>query len=213
MRVVVFSDVHGNLPALELMLRHAGTADGYVCLGDVVNYGPWSNECLDLIDTLPGLVFVEGNHETYFRHGDYPGSSRLVRSFFDTCFPEFDRADAIADLPVSHPLPPFTCQHTLDGEYVYADSAVVLDRNYLIGHTHRQFTIVDPPYVLHNAGSVGQNREYLDVVNYLVVDVETSAVEPRAMTYDPAVVIQEMRRRRYPQICVDYYSRKPRYRQ
>ena len=43
MRYLVFSDVHGNLPALEKVLNKENKVQGYINLGDVVNYGPWGN--------------------------------------------------------------------------------------------------------------------------------------------------------------------------
>ena len=63
MKIVVFGDVHGNLPALELMVDVAGNVDQYVCLGDVVNYGPWSNECVQFISELENCIKIRGNHE------------------------------------------------------------------------------------------------------------------------------------------------------
>ena len=67
MRLAIFSDVHGNLPALELFVADTErVVDGYVCLGDVVNYGPWSDECVELVCSLPNIIYLEGNHERMF---------------------------------------------------------------------------------------------------------------------------------------------------
>ena len=67
MRYAVFSDVHANLPALERFVDQTrAEVDAYICLGDVVNYGPWNDECLDLVISLPGIVYIEGNHERLF---------------------------------------------------------------------------------------------------------------------------------------------------
>ena len=61
-RVAVFSDVHGNLPALEVFVKSTrGQVDMYVCLGDVVDYGPWNDECLEMTMGLPNIVLLEGN--------------------------------------------------------------------------------------------------------------------------------------------------------
>ncbi|WP_256205137.1 metallophosphoesterase family protein [Aeropyrum camini] len=40
MRVLIVSDVHGNLPALEAVLEAAGRFDEVLVLGDLVDYGP-----------------------------------------------------------------------------------------------------------------------------------------------------------------------------
>ena len=64
MRHAVFSDVHGNLEALEVVLADAGQRrpERYLCLGDVVGYGPNPNECAARIRALGGAV-VAGNHD------------------------------------------------------------------------------------------------------------------------------------------------------
>lgn len=210
MRLVVFSDVHGNLPALELMLADAGSADGYVCLGDVVGYGPWSNECVDVVTGLPSLVYVEGNHETYFVRGRYDGRHPVARAFFDVCQPSFGRQDRISGLPAVHRLGGFEFRHTIGNRYIFPDTPIELDRNYVVGHSHRQFTIDQPPFQLHNPGSVGQNREYIDVVEYLTLDTGTMTFGRHSLTYAVDVVIDEMRARGYPARCLDYYVGKPR---
>ncbi len=64
MRYAVFSDVHGNLEALETVLADAGRqrADVYLCLGDTVGYGPDPNECASRVESLGGPALV-GNHD------------------------------------------------------------------------------------------------------------------------------------------------------
>ncbi len=63
MRILVFSDIHSNLTALEAVLAAAGNVDAYWCLGDLVGYGPDPNECIALVRELPNLVCVRGNHD------------------------------------------------------------------------------------------------------------------------------------------------------
>jgi len=63
MTILVCSDVHANLTALEAVLQDAGTVDEVWCLGDVVGYGPDPNECIELLMQQPGLVCLLGNHD------------------------------------------------------------------------------------------------------------------------------------------------------
>jgi len=63
MKVLVISDVHANLTALESVLNDAGKVDAVWCLGDVIGYGPDPNECVEKIRTLPNLVCIIGNHD------------------------------------------------------------------------------------------------------------------------------------------------------
>jgi predicted phosphodiesterase len=63
MRILVFSDIHSNLTALEAVLSIVGKIDAYWCLGDLVGYGPDPNECIERVRELPNLICVRGNHD------------------------------------------------------------------------------------------------------------------------------------------------------
>jgi len=64
MRVLIISDIHGNLIALETVLADASSDyDTVWCLGDLVGYGPDPNECVDRIRALPNLTCLVGNHD------------------------------------------------------------------------------------------------------------------------------------------------------
>jgi len=63
MRVLVISDIHANLTALEAVLDAALPYDTVWCLGDLVGYGPDPNECIELIHSLPNLLCLIGNHD------------------------------------------------------------------------------------------------------------------------------------------------------
>lgn len=210
MRYLIFSDVHGNLPALEKAIEAAGPVDGYISLGDNVNYGPWSNECVDLITSLSNAVYIEGNHEEYFLAGSYPGKNIVARTFFEFCYPSFDRQEKIRDLPKSYEMSGFTFAHTIFNQYIYPDSQITLDNNYVVGHSHHQFIIEQPPFILYNPGSVGQNRKHINIINYLIFDTETKQFIPSTIKYDEGLILNEMRARHYPQLCIDYYNNKER---
>jgi len=62
-KILVISDVHANLTALEAVLADAGKVDEVWCLGDIVGYGPNPNECVERIQTLPKLTCIMGNHD------------------------------------------------------------------------------------------------------------------------------------------------------
>lgn len=63
MRILIISDIHANLTALETVLAHAGHVEHIWCLGDLVGYGPDPNECVEKIRTLPNLTCLIGNHD------------------------------------------------------------------------------------------------------------------------------------------------------
>ncbi|MBV8049787.1 MAG: metallophosphoesterase family protein [Acidobacteriaceae bacterium] len=62
MRILVLSDIHSNLEALEACLAAAPAHDIVVNLGDTVGYCASPNEVIDLSRRL-GKVFVRGNHD------------------------------------------------------------------------------------------------------------------------------------------------------
>jgi predicted phosphodiesterase len=61
----VFSDVHSNADALRAVLAvlKGKGAEGYICCGDIVGYGPDADEVIDAISALPRLSCVRGNHD------------------------------------------------------------------------------------------------------------------------------------------------------
>lgn len=63
MRVLVISDIHANLTALDTVLKDSGSVDAVWCLGDLVGYGPDPNECVEKIRNLPNLICIIGNHD------------------------------------------------------------------------------------------------------------------------------------------------------
>jgi predicted phosphodiesterase len=213
MRYLVFGDVHGNLPALEKMLAHEnGNFDHLISHGDVVNYGPWSNECVALLKT-ENCICLQGNHEEYFINGTYPGRNLVAKSFFDFCFPKFESKNTIAGYSLFYDVPEYRVIHSIKGEYFFPDtdfSSFTFDRNYIFGHSHYQFHKKVNNYNLYNTGSVGQNRKYINQICYLVLDTENKTILLKTLEYNVDILIDQMRMDKYPQICLDYYSQKKR---
>ena len=63
MHILIISDIHANLTALDAVLADAGSVDAVWCLGDLVGYGPDPNECVERIRELPDLQCILGNHD------------------------------------------------------------------------------------------------------------------------------------------------------
>jgi diadenosine tetraphosphatase ApaH/serine/threonine PP2A family protein phosphatase len=68
-KVLVISDVHANITALEAVLADAGKIEEAWCLGDIAGYGSDPNECIERIRALPNLTCMMGNHD-YAAIGD-----------------------------------------------------------------------------------------------------------------------------------------------
>ena len=64
-RVGIFSDIHGNLQALEAafrVLEDEERVDRYYCCGDIVGYGGNPNECVELV-RAKNCPVTAGNHD------------------------------------------------------------------------------------------------------------------------------------------------------
>jgi diadenosine tetraphosphatase ApaH/serine/threonine PP2A family protein phosphatase len=61
-RILVLSDIHANLEALEACLEAAPPHDQVFNLGDIVGYGANPNEVVERARGL-GQIFVRGNHD------------------------------------------------------------------------------------------------------------------------------------------------------
>jgi S-adenosyl-L-methionine hydrolase (adenosine-forming) len=65
MKIALISDVHGNMPALEAVLRHAraqGAAQTILNLGDLTGYGPYPEEVVRW-SQAPHIISVLGDYD------------------------------------------------------------------------------------------------------------------------------------------------------
>lgn len=208
MRVLVISDVHGNLPALEFVLNKEKESDLVISLGDVVNYGPWSNECVQLIETIKNKILIMGNHEEAFLKGSYEGKHPVAQAFFDFCYPSFTNQNQISAYIEKYEYKSFTFTHTLNNTYIYSDTELALSQNTFIGHSHRPFKKNIGNFQLINVGSVGQNRINADELNYAVWTTESNLIELKAFEFSADKLLNEMQSRKYPEICMSYIQSK-----
>src|SRR5215472_1559195 len=75
MRVAIFSDIHGNVIALDAVLKDIesqGGVDQFWVLGDLAALGPSPAQTLERLASLPNARIVRGNTDRYV----YTGSDR-----------------------------------------------------------------------------------------------------------------------------------------
>ena len=65
MRYGLISDIHGNLEALDAVLKdlERERIDEYICVGDIVGYGANPRECIEAVKLLDPKILIAGNHE------------------------------------------------------------------------------------------------------------------------------------------------------
>ncbi|MFY1045478.1 metallophosphoesterase family protein [Chryseobacterium sp. GP-SGM7] len=214
MKILVFGDVHGNIISLEELFKiEKNNFDQFVCHGDIVNYGPWTNECLEFLSQQQNGIFLKGNHEEYYLDKFYPGINEVAKSFFKYCYPKFDPkfVEFINEFKDKRYVGDFNIKHSIDGLYIFKDTDIEtldFENNTIVGHSHQQFHRVKNGKNLYNTGSLGQNRSFLDVANYLMVDTQTNTVELKSFIFDVQRVISKMEELKYPSVCLNYYKSK-----
>lgn len=208
MKCLIISDVHGNLPALEKVLEHAGTFDHLINLGDVVNYGPWSNECVELIESIEGKTNILGNHEGYFIKQDCDCPNDLVKRFYEFSSQSFLHLKLIEQYQESGTFKGVSLSHTIGSGYVYSDTGLSIKGKFFIGHSHEQFLRNEKELLLLNPGSVGQNRKRIHIAEYAIWDTEDQSYDLRSVEYNFDLLINEFESRNYPKECIDYYLKK-----
>lgn len=75
MKILVLSDIHGNISALNAVLNDSlqYNYDSVICLGDLIDYGAHSNEIIEKLKTIkkPFICNLQGNHENAIINEDY----------------------------------------------------------------------------------------------------------------------------------------------
>ncbi len=76
MRYGIISDIHGNLEALQAVLKscYQQNVQGILCAGDIVGYGASPGECLETLKEAEAIC-VAGNH-------DWAVAARLDATYF-----------------------------------------------------------------------------------------------------------------------------------
>ena len=154
MRVLIVSDIHSNIEALEAVLRHAERNGGFEriwCLGDMVGYGPDPSACLHRLREFE-IVAVAGNHDFaaagVIDAADFNGAAFTAIRWTANQIDDED-SSYLAGLPQVSMQPPFTLVHgslrVPIAEYLTHPSQAVATLNLLttdyclVGHSHYPF--------------------------------------------------------------------------
>lgn len=181
-RIAVLADIHGNMPALEAVIRdlESQAVDEVLVGGDLVGRGPEGSRVVRRVREL-GWPAIGGNHEDYllsFRRGEIPDEWLRAREWSAARWmaAELDDDDAewIENLPFSIGRPGLrvvhgTPQTNREGigpwtaEEEIADHLAAIDENVLVcAHTHRPLVHSSEAGLVVNVGAVGLpfNRDH-----------------------------------------------------
>ena len=151
MRVIVFSDSHGNYDVLEkIMERHKGDGDVFIHLGD----GEREFELLTYVYNDKKLLFVSGNCDWGTDKPDYDIVKLGGKTIF---FTHGARFGVKGDLNIAK-------------LFARKNEADIL----LYGHTHIAETSYDDGLYIMNPGSCGKPREGLP--SYGIIDITEAGI-------------------------------------
>jgi predicted phosphodiesterase len=150
MRILIISDIHANLVALEAVLANAGAYDATWCLGDVVGYGPNPNECVARVRAQPNLICLLGNHDQAVRgeidlrvfNGDARAAILWTQQTLSAESMDFLRSLSPLQLwgnyTLAHASPRQPIwEYILDAEAAFDNFPVITTPYCLVGHTHQ----------------------------------------------------------------------------
>ncbi len=203
-------DIHGNLPALEVVLKDARErgADQWFIGGDVALFGPWPEDSVTRLKALEPATWIRGNGERWTADPD--SAPEPVRGATDAARTALGDAlvDELAALPQSavigartrgwHGSPVSDVRSFLPEPA--ADEAELLggvsERRLVFGHTHLPFQRMSPmsDIELVNPGSVGMPFDGDHRAAYALVH-DDGAIEHRRVAYDHAATAIALRER------------------
>lgn len=183
MKLAVLSDIHGNLPALQATLDHVDRwqPDSVVVNGDVINRGPRSRACWELIAARHEALnwkLVRGNHEEYVAKWPDSDSEATAIDFeiYQSSYWTFqqmraEQMDAVASLPEQVSLQTGdggvvrlthgSMRGNTDGIYVQTSDHELREqiapapRVFCTAHTHRPLIRTLNGTLVVNSGSAG----------------------------------------------------------
>jgi putative phosphoesterase len=189
-RIAVLSDIHGNLPALEAVIKDLEnqTPDEVWCGGDLAWGGPWGAECIAAVRehewaTVRGNtdVWITGDPQTV----ESPDEREQLQEVAEAHAIEKDDAQWLINLPLGHsgagsvllvhgtPESPFSAPEP-DAPaaefHVYEGHGALV----IYGHVHRAFIRrLGEGTVVANTGAVGLPKDGT-TASYLIIERQGS---------------------------------------
>lgn len=220
MKILVISDIHSNIWALEQILETEKDLDLICCAGDLTDYGTAPAAVIERMRGLSRAIIVQGNHDAHvgriYREGVYdqmpPAEFKWVHHNCQQISAE--QAGYLEQLPVCQVFEAdgysYLVRHQYDHAYGTIESVSqfeqfwqkqvpplyqqVAKRRMIFGHTHRQciHTLADDMTWL-NPGSVSYRRpdDQDKTAHYAVI--EDGEISLRRIGYNRLELLNEAR--------------------
>jgi putative phosphoesterase len=187
MTIVLFSDVHANLPAFQAMLADLDEhkPDAVYCMGDLIGYNVWPNEIIAEIRTR-GIATLAGNHDLKTKGYAYELVSAENSSYLNT-LPAFIKLEYQLNNDHLNIVLAHGSTRKID-EYVLANTeeAYVLEMMdeanadvLCVGHSHKPYHRIiqtDNGYKhIINIGSIGKPKDGNPMGCYVLLTLSEKA--------------------------------------
>lgn len=221
-RLAVLSDIHGNLPALEAVMKDIQTfkVDQVVVAGDVVNWGPFSAQVMDIV-TREGWAVIRGNNEFYLL--DYNTARQpahwaeyyllpwlyeqlkgrwhnIIASWPDEISLRFPDAPTMRIFHGTPSNPWVSISPLMPNEQVEALLQNVAETTIIAGHSHLAMSRHVDRWHIINPGSVGVPLDGTPfVASYALLDGDESGWTPtfRRVAFEGESLFHEYERQRF----------------
>jgi len=228
MRLMVISDIHANLPALQAVfkdLKHNfGLVDYVLCAGDLVGSGPYPNEVCEALRNLKNLISVKGELDQAVVDGNLKGldgmtaeTIKWTRKIITEDNVEFlDLLDDYRALKIGgfkiflvHGSP----SNFLNGKISKLESLESMEKYFqdtgadiiICGQTHIPFVKELYGKYIINAGSVGLPRDRNPRACYVFIDLDNMEINFRRVSYDLDSLVRKMRELNFPEALIDQF--------
>lgn len=237
MKIVVISDIHGNLEALNRVLEYINKLEcekRVVCLGDIVGYGPNPAECFEIVESLTDKICL-GNHEDAVLDTNYNyqmtkyalEAIRWTRGILGK-----EIREAISRLPVQieednvlyvHASPdnPMQWKYITNARNAYSSLIEMKHSLCFVGHSHipgiyaynelqgdsNKATLSKDDKTIVNVGSVGQPRDGSPMLSFAVFDDDNWDVEIVRLKYNYHKTMAEINKANLPLVLAERLAR------
>lgn len=226
MKICIFADVHGNLEALELLLKNEEeTVDCFFFLGDIFGYFYNQREIIRRLMDISNIYAIKGNHDLNYINGidDCGLRSECINKYGDSyneCI-ELQEEQYLRSLPdyirINLGGKKICAYHggPLDimNERIYPNSDIVLgdkekDLDYLfLGHSHYRFVKIIGKTLIINPGSIGQPRDKKGF-SYCVLNTDNNHVDFKSVDVNINQLLEQVKIRDYNTINYHYLIKK-----
>lgn len=221
MKIGIITDIHSNVIALDSIIQKfkVEKCDRIICCGDIIGIGPYPEQTVRYIMSLPNLICVRGNHDHYQFRGlpDKITKSEKLHHLWNKSLLSADSINFLKGLPKKadlivegHSISALHYSVDSENRYRFIKNPTVSELEDLFldvdseiicyGHDHKRLVCNVRQKWYINAGSCGCPEDEKNIARgaILSIDRDKTSLERIDERYDVEEVIREIKRLNYP---------------